>query len=167
MKTRIPSRAYHEAGHAIAAGILGMRVTVASIETTGYPLGWRLSGGVLAGFDHYDGARNRNEAERAVTAGLAGEQAERLWSTLKPWRRSKSAQHASFSGDHAYVDEMLRPFIKRDADKQRTIKRLKEAARSLLTKNWSSVEALAAKLAERKVLKGKELKRLVAPKRSI
>jgi len=161
MKIRIPSAAYHEAGHAVAAVLLGMHVTVASIEAKGYPRHWRLRGGVLASFDH-SGAQTRREAEKAVTAGLAGEQAEILWSMRKPWRRVKSAGDARFAGDRAYVEEMLRPFVGARADKKRTIARLKEAARTLLEEHWSRVEALAEKLAERKALNGREINRLVA-----
>jgi len=164
MKIRIPSAAYHEAGHAVVAVVLGMHVTVVSIEAKGLPSAWRLRGGVLADFDH-EGAENRDDAERAATAGLAGEQAERLWSRLKPWRLVKSSRHASLAGDRAYVTEMLRPFIRNSAEKQRTIGRLKKAARILLEKHWNSVEVLAAKLAVRKALRGAEVKRLVAPKR--
>jgi len=164
MKNRIPSVAYHEAGHAVAAVRLGMRVTVASIETKGMPPGWGLRGGVIASFDH-EGAQNREEAEKAATAGLAGEQAEQLWCKEKPWRRPKSTRHFSLSGDHAFVAETLRPFIKDSVDMQRTIKRLKEIARALLSKYWSSVEALAAKLAERKALTGAEVKLLIAQNR--
>lgn len=163
MKTRIPSAAYHEAGHAVAAFMLGMHVDLVSIETEGLPPGWLLRGGVMASFDH-DDAQNRVEAERAATAGLAGEQAERLWSEQKPWRRVKSTRHVSFSGDRAYVEAMLLPFIKDSVGKQLTIKRLKAAARTLLVKHWNSVEILAATLAERKVLNRKEIARLVALK---
>jgi ATP-dependent Zn protease len=160
MQTRIPSVAYHEAGHAVAAFILGMHVDLVSIETQGFPPGWLLRGGVLATFNH-EGTQNQDEAERAATAGLAGEQAERLWCRQKPWRRAKSTHHVNFSGDRAYVHEMLRPFIKDSADEDRIIKRLKEAARTLLANHWSCVEVLAAKLAEHKVLKSGEIKRLV------
>ena len=163
MKGRISSVAYHEAGHAVAAFMLGMHVCIASIETKGCPARWHLRGGVMASFDH-EGAQNRDDAERAVTAGLAGEQAERLWCTQKPWRQAKNSRHVSFSGDRAYVEEMLRPFIKDSLGQRRTITRLNEAARSLLAKNWSSVEVLAARLADRKVLNGTEIKRLVGPK---
>ena len=162
MKIRIPSAAYHEAGHAVAAVLVGMHVTVASIEAKGYPRNWRLRGGVLASFDH-SAAKNRREAERAVTAGLAGEQAELLWSTQKPWRRVKRTSHAKFAGDRAYVEEMLRPFVRAPGNKKRTIARLKEAARALLEEHWSRVEALAEKLAERKALNGTEINRLVPP----
>jgi ATP-dependent Zn protease len=164
MKTRIPSAAYHEAGHAVVAFTLGMHVELVSIETQGFPPGWLLRGGVLATFNH-EGRQNWDEAERAATAGLAGEQAERLWCKQKPWRRAKSTHHVSFSGDHAYVNEMLRPFIKDSAVERRTIKRLKEAARTLLANHWSCVEVLAAKLAEHKVLNGGEIKRMVTSKR--
>ena len=164
MKIRIPAAAYHEAGHAVAAVLLGMNVTVASIEAKGYPRGWRLRGGVLASFDH-SGAQNRREAEKAVTAGLAGEQAELLWSMQKPWRRVKSTGHARFAGDRAYIEEMLRPFVKASGEKKRIIARLKEAARSLLEEHWSHVEELAKKLAERKALSGTEINRLVGSTR--
>lgn len=161
MKHRIPAAAYHEAGHALAAVVLGMRVTVASIEAKGSPPAWRLRGGVIASFDH-EGAKSRRDAERAATAGLAGEQAELLWSQEKPWRRQKSSRDASFSGDRAYVESTLQPFIKNSADKRRTIRRLKITSRTLLMKRWTSVEALAAKLAQRKALSGAEVKRLIA-----
>ena len=164
MQTRIPSVAYHEAGHAVAAFMLGMHVDLVSIETQGLPPGWLLRGGVLASFNP-EGTRNRDEAEKAATAGLSGEQAERLWCRRKPWRRAKSTHHVSFSGDRAYVHEMLRPFIKDSADEHRTIKHLKETARTLLANHWSCVEVLAAKLAEHKVLKSGEIKRLVTSKR--
>jgi ATP-dependent Zn protease len=164
MKIRIPSVAYHEAGHAVVAFVLGMDVELVSIETQGFPPGWLLRGGVLASFN-LRGMENRDEAERAATAGLAGEQAERLWCSQKPWRLAKSTQHVRFSGDHTYVAEMLRPFIRYSADERRIIKRLKEVARTLLANHWSSVEVLAAKLAEQKVLTGWEIKLLVTAKR--
>ena len=163
MKTRIPSAAYHEAGHAVAAFMLGMHVDMVSIESEGFPSGWPLRGEVIANFDD-DDARNRNEGEKTATAGLAGEQAERLWCEQKPWRRAKSTHHVSFSGDRAYVEARLRPFIKDSMSKRRAIKRLKDAARTLLVKHWISVEMLAARLAERKVLSGKEIERLFASK---
>jgi hypothetical protein len=141
-----------------------MEVELVSIETQGFPSGWLLRGGVLASFNH-KGTENRDEAERAATAGLAGEQAERLWCRQKPWRLAKSTQHVRFSGDHSYVEEMLRPFIKDSADERCIIKRLKEAARALLANHWSCVEVLAAKLAEHKVLTGREIRRLVTAKR--
>jgi ATP-dependent Zn protease len=164
LKTRIPSVAYHEAGHAVAAFVLGMHVDLVSIETQGFPPGWLLRGGVIANFGNED-AHNRSEAEKAATAGLAGEQAERLWCEQKPWRRAKSTFHVSFSGDRAYVKAILRPFIKDSISKRLAIKRLKDAARTLLVKHWIPVEMLAARLAERKVLHGKEIERLFASKR--
>ena len=51
MKIRIPSVAYHEAGHAVVAFVLGMDVELVSIETQGFPPGWLLRGGVLASFN--------------------------------------------------------------------------------------------------------------------
>jgi hypothetical protein len=60
---------------------------------------------------------------------------------------------------------MLRPFIKDSADEDHIIKRLKEEARTLLANHWNCVEVLAAKLAEHKVLKSGEIKRLVTSKR--
>jgi ATP-dependent Zn protease len=164
MKRRIPSVAYHEAGHAVVAALLGMHVSAVSAQAKGFPPIWHLRGGVIASFDHI-ARQNRDKAEKAATAGLAGEQAERLWCRQKPWRHAKSYRHASFAGDRAYVEEMLRPVIKGFKNKQRTIKRLKEVARALLTSHWSYVELLAVKLAERKVLSGTEVKRLVASKR--
>jgi hypothetical protein len=164
MKRRIPSAAYHEAGHAVVAALLGMHAAAVSVQAKGFPPIWHLRGGVIASFDQV-ARQNRDKAEKAATAGLAGEQAERLWCRQKPWRHAKSARHASFSGDRAYVEEMLRPVIEGSEDKQRTIKRLKKVARALLTSNWSHIELLAAKLAERKVLNGTEVKRLVASKR--
>ena len=161
MKTRVPSAAYHEAGHAVAAIVLGMRVDVASIETTGYPAGYRLRGGVIAGFNH-GGVENRHEAESAATAGLSGEQAERLWALEKPWRHVKNPRHYSLSGDHAYVNDVLRAFMNNPGDKRRTIARLKVASRTLLNKHWNSVEDVAEKLARYKSIDEKELKRLVA-----
>ena len=164
MKRRIPPVAYHEAGHAVAAVILGMHVSAISISARDFAPLWHLQGGVIASFDH-KARQNRDKAERAATAGLAGEQAERLWCRQKPWRRAKSTHHISFSRDHAYVEEMLRPFIKNSADERRTIKRLKEAARTLLVNYWKCVEVLASTLAEQKVLNSREIKRLVRSKR--
>lgn len=148
----------------MAAVVLGMHVAIVSIEAKGWPPSWRLRGGVIASFDSAR-ALSRHDAEKAATAGLAGEQAERLWCRLKTWRRQKSSQHASFSGDHAYVQEMLGPCISDSADKKRTIKRLKIAARALLSRNWTCVEVLAKALAERKVLSGREVRRLIASRR--
>ena len=112
MKRRIPSAAYHEAGHAVAAVMLGMHVGAVSIQAKDFPPIWHLRGGVIASFDHM--ARlNRDKAEKAAVAGLAGEQAERLWCRQKPWRHAKSSRHVSFSGDRAYVEEVLRPVIGR------------------------------------------------------
>jgi ATP-dependent Zn protease len=159
MKMRISSVAYHEAGHAVVAALLGMHVAAVSMQAKGFPPVWHLRGGVIASFDHI-AWQNRDKAEKAATAGLAGEQAERLWCRQKPWRHAKSSRHAGFSGDRAYVEEMLRPVIKGSKDKQRTIKRLKEEARALLASHWSYVETVAAKLAERKVLSGTDVKRL-------
>src|ERR1700691_5257287 len=164
MQTRISSVAYHEAGHAVAAFMLGMHVDLVSIETQGFPPGLLLRGGFLASFNP-DGTRNQDEAEKAATAGLSGEQVERLWCRRKPLHRRRNTHHVSFSGDRAYVHEMLRPFIKDSADEDRIIKRLKEAARTSLANHWSCVEVLAAKLAEHKVLKSGEIKRLVKAKR--
>jgi ATP-dependent Zn protease len=164
MHARIPTVAYHEAGHVVAAFMLGMHVDLVSIETQGFPPRWPFRGAVLASFNLED-TRNQDEAERSATAGLAGEQAERLCSRRKPWRHVKSTHHISFSGDHAYVHEMLRPFIKDSADEQRIIKRLKETARTLLANHWSCVEVVAAKLAEQKVLKSAEIRRLLMSER--
>ena len=44
MKTRIPSAAYHEAGHAVVAFVVGMHVDLVSVETQGFPPGWLLRG---------------------------------------------------------------------------------------------------------------------------
>jgi hypothetical protein len=163
MKRRIPSAAYHEARHAVVAALLGMRVFAVSMPRD-FPAIWHLRGGVIADFDHL-ARHNRDKAEKSATAGLAGEQAERLWCRQKPWRHAKSSRHASFSGDHAYVEEMLRPVIEDSEDKQRTIKRLKELARAFLATHWSYAEGLATRLAERKTLSGTEVKRMVPSKR--
>jgi hypothetical protein len=160
MKRRIPSAAYHEAGHAVVAALLGMHVSAVSVQATDFPPIWHLRGGVIANFDHQS-RRNRDQAEKAATAGLAGEQAEQLWCRQKPWRHAKSSRHASFSSDRAYVEEMLRPVLEDSEDKQRTIKRLKEVARAMLATHWSYVEGLAARLAERKTISGTEVKRMI------
>jgi hypothetical protein len=71
MKRRIPSAAYHEAGHAVVAALLGMNVVAVSMRASDFPPIWHLRGGVIANFDH-SSRRNRTKAEKAATAGLAG-----------------------------------------------------------------------------------------------
>lgn len=160
---RISSAAYHEAGLAVVAALLGMHVAAVSIKAKGFPPIWHLRGGVIASFDHR-ARQNRNKAEKAATAWLAGEQAEQLWCEQKPWRHAKSPRHPSLSGDRAHVEEMLGPVIEDYKDKHRTIRRLKEVARTLRGSHWSCVEVLATRLAKRKALSGAEVKRLVASK---
>ena len=117
----------------MAAIMLGMHVGAVSIQAKDFPPIWHLRGGVIASFDHM--ARlNRDKAEKAAVAGLAGEQAELLWCKQRPWRRVKGPRHVRFSGDRAYVENMLQPVIEDSEDKRRTIKHLKEVARTLLAK---------------------------------
>jgi hypothetical protein len=164
IRTRVSPAAYHEAGHAVTAVLLGMHVTVASVETKGFPPGWPLRGGVSASFDHHE-AKSRKDAEIAATAGLAGEQSELLGSKEKPWRRAKNSRHGSFSGDRTYVNETLRPFMRDSSDKQRTIICLKAEARTLLAKHWNRVVDMATQLAVRKALNETEIERLVSGER--
>ena len=160
MIRRIPHVAYHEAGHAVIGILVGLRISGVNIVKE-QECGFTTSGRTHFSFYHGDSARDRDDAERATTAVLAGEQAERLWCKQKPSRRVRSSRHTQFSSDRVRSEHYLRPFVPDSADRQRTIKRLKKAVRDLLAKHWSCVEAVAARLSERKALSEKEVEQLV------
>jgi len=152
--------AYHEAGHAVAAIVLDVPLTLVSIEQQQGPFGLRIGGATFCPFNFSRALRNRAKSEKYLTVVLAGEVSERLWCAHKP---THPIQEIGFSLDREVVREMLKQVFKYRAERQRVLKHLKGEARRLVRNHWNSVELLAGKLEEFKVLNGAMVKRLIEP----
>ena len=162
--------AYHEAGHAIVARVLGRRVPVATIvvdEERG-----------SAGHVHHEWAQDLNELEceggndeeenadverkrqvifeHEAMVALAGRAAQRRFLGE---RANEDVLHETATSDRRFVLDMLDRLAGRDDDELRNAwwKLLELRTERLLTKHWPAVEYMASCLLERKTLTGEEI----------
>ena len=157
------TKAYHEAGHAVAAIVLcSGRITTVSIRPNKT---FETRGHVLLNHVRLVEAQNINtpqeewsemvlrNTEMHVMIFLAGEAAQRLhsprsvrlWHSLSDWEKAM---------------EMLRLVIP-EADIHARSTALMQATKELLQKNWAAVQAVAALLIEREELPGDEVEYVV------
>lgn len=152
---RIIATAYHEAGHAVAARILGARVDKVSIvpdeNYSGHVLHENLLRGLNLECDNSNRVRLR--IERKVKISLAGPEAQRHFS-------SRSWQHYHGQRDHENVIDFLSCVTRSDEELRAYCRLLEIQTRQLVTQPfiWSQIGSLAEKLLKAKVLTGKQVK---------
>jgi ATP-dependent Zn protease len=148
--------AFHEAGHAVMAGLCGRLLTEVEI------VGDREHAGSVQSLafppDPADGAQSGEETkdvERRLKIVLAGIVAEAMVSGRKGWDETSEDLDAAVRLAMRLVDdcEDVLPLLSDiGADVERD-----------LQSNWSAVEMLAAKLLDRKTLTGSEVRNLLNP----
>ena len=146
--SRLERSAYHEAGHAVAAYVLGRRTTDITIAAETESVG-RCQYAELRDFDPelprpYGGPQVESVAELQILSYLAGPIAESTLTGEKDWRKTGG------NGDVPRAVD-LAMYLTGDIKKAESyLKRLWLQTEELITnpENWAAIEALAAELVE-------------------
>lgn len=150
-------RAYHEAGHFVAAAILQRRITKASIE--------RRDGhdGVVSVTDLH--AHQLRRRERDVVIALAGPAAE---ARLRGGKYSRLAAEGDFRFARETVDDIAsRRGEQPDVVRRDRLRSALEHAKHLVEAHWPSVERVADELLSKQTLSNVEIRRHVRVTRSV
>lgn len=144
--------ARHEAGHAVAAVVLGLALE--KVSAAPHRGAW---GGCWLSSDAADRTTARREAVQAV----AGYVAERLASG----DASRSASRDDYLdvrrlAEHHGIGPRREPAGTYDARYRRWLRRLEREAASILRSNWQWVEAVSSALLTRRVLTAADVLRL-------
>ena len=144
--------AYHEAGHAVAAYLLGSKPRPISIATLGDDLGLGEGPPPLRGMklDSDGSDRARLRLERAIIISLAGPIAQR---TYRPglWRDWHGEE------DMATAATLAMKAIGSSETTSAFVNWLTLRAKELVSANWSLVEAVAERLTEDRSLSGDQI----------
>jgi ATP-dependent Zn protease len=145
--------AYHEAGHAVAAKVLGLTIDRISIAPAGDAAGHVIHdyGCNMNEVIYEDGPDRQWALERAALVAIAGEAAQRHF-------RPESVQEEHGGGDRIQVHQIL-DHLAGEEDKE-----LRDAwerllvirAKRLVEQHWMRVEWLAGVLLERMTIDGAE-----------
>lgn len=158
--------AYHEAGHAVAAVLTGVRFTTSDPAISIVPdptrgtkdcysqgrtnLGFAPILTVMEGlpveFEELVLAAKHSEAERFATVLLAGEAAQRIHSP-------RNIRKVHFKGDHETALHYLSVF----ADPAAEFERMRKQAKALMIDHWNIVGALAIRILISKEMSGAEV----------
>ena len=153
---RLPNKAHHEAGHAVACWLLGVipeEITM-SPEKNAYCFGDHKYPLYKFKFKDDENISREERVEKVTMVLLAGEQAATKFNpNIDPW---------SFEGDRKHAIECLAVISKAGEVGSRNYK-LIEHFKSLICKddNWRAVEALAKELLEKKTIKWDEASAII------
>lgn len=158
-QTKPISTAYHEAGHAVAATILGLTFTSVTIEPDEDSLGNCIHPSVF-GYE-YRGIRERKKIVReCIIVSYAGLQAEKIFNPkAEEWRSGEDKDSAfnlsrefcvlpkgcSCVGDEAHIE---------------FLGKLQREARHLIRQHWSFVSTVAEALLNAKTLTGDQVEEI-------
>lgn len=147
--------AYHEAGHAVAAFYLGLRVREVSIVPDADALGHVSWKPMPPSFrpDAEVSPRVRDRIEREAIATLAGPWAEEKAGGDDAWRTSGSDLDDSVA--------LLQYLCASDDELQAYLHLVSIRARNLVERLWDSIDALAHQLLAKRRLSGEEVRRLM------
>ena len=185
-KRREEVRAYHEAGHAVAARVLGVAITYASLfPTDGTNEGNVLTRSAAAGAkEGNDVARKRRAFEIDAIVSLAGPHAQLK---RRPTTDIKRASRAEWISDlesarqstvkaalletnpDQWFDQDTRITLSADdvAEADRIYERVEAETRTLVEENWPAIERVASALLNRPLLLCEEIDVLIAGQRAI
>jgi hypothetical protein len=148
--TQLEKTAYHEAGHAVAAVRLGIRIASVTIDS-GEDYSGRLH--TLNGMD------GASEHAGAVML-MSGEAAQNIFAP-----RSCSFVNGLSEKDHYLLMHWLRqnghPGFE---DHGRLEQKYKRAARAFVREHWPSVDRVALALLERQTLRGPDVHQIISEK---
>lgn len=155
--------AYHEAGHAVAQLIQGLKIKAVSIKarersagrSDGYARGRAFRAVFANSPTAWDIApRHKNQFEKEVRSLLAGEVAQRRFAprSVRGWQ-TRQAHH----GDMPQVEDLIRRIAPSDREFAAYFKLLMIQTELLIEQYWPCVEAIAAALNERESLTGNEV----------
>src|SRR3954471_6910286 len=142
--------AFHEAGHAVAAYVLGRPIKHATIV----PEQWKLGHVRLGGRHHAQrletttvGVQARFRLECDVIGAFAGPEAER--------RATGRANNVGARSDHGYAADVALALAGGDEKEANAyIRWVRRRAERLIEQYWTQVEAVAALLMERRTVTG-------------
>lgn len=148
--------AYHEAGHAVAAFYLGLRVREVSIVPDADGLGYVFWKPMPSSFrpDVEVTPKVRDRIEREAIATLAGPCAEEKAGGNDAWRTSGSDLEDSVA--------LLGYLCTSDDELQAYLNLVCIRARNLVERLWHSIDSLAHELLAKRRLSGEEVRRLIA-----
>ena len=149
--------AYHEAGHAIAAHVLGRqikRMTIVPNKSENYAgcvfFGKQPS---VKGIDTDPSPKIRRAAEQRILVSLAGLCAQRLFNP----RTCRSFHgHEDFKVILLYVGHLMR-----ENETEPFLKWMEVRTENILRDNWKAVEVLADELIRRRELTGQEAHQII------
>jgi len=152
------STAFHEAGHAVIARSLGLKIHSATIVPVTGIHGRVEHANPLRGIHlDYDGSdRAHRRAETAIIVCLAGPAAQ---------RRHKPQSWRSYHGqsDHSRAADLALSLNGSDEATNAHLKYLAVVARDMVAAQWPLIEQVAGALIERQTLTGAELAGVLAP----
>ena len=154
---KLQSVAYHEAGHAVAAWRLRLKINSVTIRGTDDYAGLTSHSNPLRGIDiEVDASdRARCRVENAIMVCMAGPVAQKKFNPtgFRRW-------HAESDWDHA-GDLLIRiaPATVRGGTAYWTL--LEERTKGLIGVNWVEVQTLAEALLESETLKRPEIRRII------
>lgn len=152
--------AYHEAGHAVAAHLVGIRVLSAGIEPAEGFLGLVAHEGV--GAELLAVAQGSAPLTLALRARLEAHVLMLLAGSIAEHRQRGRRDHIGSSQDHARALDWLERVSGTPAEAEAYAAWLGHRAEGLLTLGWAEVERLAAALLEQGSLAGETVHALVA-----
>lgn len=153
---RIASTAYHEAGHAVAAVVLGVPiVTVTIVPSAGAHGHMQMPARWIADVHGYR-VPSRDLVERYVVKALAGVTAQR-----KAYPRSVRSHHGRSDGESAFSVAVL---VMPDSERviQAFIDYCQARAEQLVEEYWASVTEVAQELVTRKTIGRNDVRAVVA-----
>jgi ATP-dependent Zn protease len=157
------STAYHEAGHAVCAWRLRMKIRKATVISNEYSAG-RVQIGKMSKASLSDielGTRfstGRIQAEKQVMVAMAGAVAQRKFAP-RSWRSYHD------SADHEIISDLLERYAGFDddgvLDARQHYKLLRQWTEQLIRNDWKLVEAVAEALMERGTLSGDQVRQVI------
>jgi hypothetical protein len=140
--------AVHEAGHAVVAHVLGVRVIKATInDSDAFVRHRRLFRGGQPP-SPFPSTRNRARAEKYCIIAMAGDIAE---------RRFNPARQPGDEQDRRHVQTLIGFFERSNDHGTKWIAALEAEADAIVGRWWDAVKAVAVELARRGVMNGRQI----------
>jgi hypothetical protein len=164
--TRRQAAAYHEAGHAVVAHMLGyqvLRVSIARKSGSAGHVSWRhpINRSVISQLERGSEAdldKVRHRIDHAIIVSMAGALAQKRHNPRSGWRYGGSgAARGEFllkGSDHQRALELMSRLYEDEKVRTAYWRYLEARAEALVKRYWSQIERLAITLLERETISG-------------